>query len=146
MTNWKIGDLCNANGWGDYLVMSSPTNEPAGEKRSEPIKLSKIVQAEGYTPPEYKGNEGWIIVAVSISEVPRIIAYDENFGALHYMLDTCGGDDGQENGIDDWPDDPGVYKGHFKVWTTSVHDYDGSDNDMGFNLVGKWETLWEPTT
>lgn len=107
--------------------------------------MKLIEQAEGESvEPDYRGNEGWIMVAVGTNGGARVVDYDGKFGAFCYMMDSLCSDDPEELGLDSWPDDPGVYRGHFKVWTTSVHDYDGADNDMGFNHCGEWEDIWVP--
>jgi len=109
--------------------------------------MDKIFQAHDTDEPQddYKGGEGWVIVAENFSGEVTLLDYDPNFGALRYMMDSsCSGSSFEELGFDSDPGGLGVFKGHFKTWTTSFHDYDGADNDMGFSLVGEWETLWEP--
>jgi hypothetical protein len=94
---------------------------------------------------DYKGGVGWVIVAEGINGVAVLLDYDPDFGALRYMLDSSlSGSSLEELGFDCDPGEPGVFKATFSTWTTSMHDYDGADNDMGFNLVGEWETIWEP--
>jgi len=105
--------------------------------------LDQITGSEPTEPEDnYKGSTGWVIVAVGVNGCACLVDFDDKFGALRWMLD-CGfsGSTPEEVGIEDVPEDAGIYRGQFKAWTTSVHDYDGSDNDMGFSLVGEWEDL-----
>lgn len=104
--------------------------------------MSQVVQADSDEGPEYKGNKGWVVIAFGLGGSGVVIDYDLSFGAFCYVIDGVGSDSVDDLGLDANAD-PGVYRGHFEAWTTSIHDYDGADNDMGFNLVGELETLWE---
>lgn len=109
--------------------------------------IRDILQAHNADEPQddYKGGTGWVIVVVGLGGNALVADYDGDFGAFRYMLDSCMSNSTAEDlGVEDCPEDPGVYKGQFETWTTSIHDYDGADNDMGFSLVGEWETIWEP--
>lgn len=86
------------------------------------------------THDDYKGGKGWVIVAMGWGDRGCILESDPKFGALRYMIDQGGIDDISEFGFDHLPEQ-GVFRAECETWTTSVHDYDGSDNDMGFTVL-----------
>ena len=97
-------------------------------------------ELENEPEDNYKGGKGWVIVVVGEVGGPALFDYDLKLGALRWLLDN-GGNDFEALNIDYVPEDAGIYKATLEAWTTSVHDYDGSDNDMGFHVKGEWEDI-----
>jgi len=95
----------------------------------------------------YKGGKGWAVVAVGLTG-GVVLDYSPGFGAMAWMIENAGTGNPSlyEVGIECEPDDFGIYYAYLEVWTTSVHDYDGADNDMGFTVVGEWTEIegWTP--
>lgn len=101
--------------------------------------MSELKPAEeDELPDEYRGSEGWLIVAVGNGKA-CYLAVDPGFGALRFWIDECGLRDPEDAQL--CPDDldPGVYRTRAKAWTSRSHE---GEHDMGFEQLGEWELLW----
>lgn len=87
----------------------------------------------------YRGSEGWVVVAVGERGRGCYLAVDPAFGALRYHIAEGGLDDPDDAEL--MPDgDMGVFRATAKAWTST--SYEG-EHDMGFKLTSAWvEVAW----
>lgn len=90
---------------------------------------------------EYRGGEGWLVVAVGERGRACYLDVDPGFGALRYWIYEAGLDDPEEMGGVHPPEDAGVYRATAKCWTHTSHE---GEHDMGFNLTSDWEEVSWP--
>ena len=78
---------------------------------------------------------GWAVIAVGPNGRSVLVDYDPAWTALAFVVDEVGGYDMDDLGLAQ-PDGPGLYRGTFTAYQVQ------EDDDVQFDLLGEWETLW----
>jgi hypothetical protein len=88
----------------------------------------------------YKGSEGWVVVAVGERGRACYLAVDPGFGALRWWIAESGLDDPAD--ADLVPDgDEGIFRARARVWQSRCPE---GETDMGFTVIGEWEEVTWP--
>ena len=93
---------------------------------------------EEFLADNYKGGEGWVVVAVGEGGRACVLAVDPGLGALRWLLNEMGlTDPDDELGLGQ-PEDPGVYRATVKAVAPNAPT---PDEDFEFVVLGEWEDL-----
>ncbi len=91
---------------------------------------------------DYKGAEGWVVVALGERGRGCYLAIDPGFGALRWFVQESSLDDPEDASL--LPDgDQGVYRCEAKAWTDRSPE---GEHDMGFTITKEWEEVSWPLT